>query len=178
MPRNNAVSLACVAFATALLASPALGKCTLPSGQYVGQGAGPIFFSGSTLLGGRNEVWTLEFPTASQPGSITVKARSHPQIGNPASYYSMYELSAPVEAIGAATPQTTWNAASCTGTMRVKGSAKIVWVDANGVGPSSTIALDQFYTFTSVDSARVVTFTMTTSIGPFAPTYSIRLERP
>lgn len=179
MLQRNLLSFMGLAFATALFTSPASGKCTLPTGQYVGQGSGPIFFNGSTLLGGRNEVWTLTFPTATQLGSISIKARSHPQIGVATSYYSMYDLpNAPVETIGAATPKTTWDPTTCTGTMRVTGAAKIVWVDANGVGPASTYNLDQFYTFTSVGSGGVVTFTVTTSIGPFAPTYSIRLERP
>ncbi len=179
MQHYRALTFIGLALATPLFQSPALAKCAQPAGQYVGQGAGPIFFKGSTLLGGRNEVWALTFPTATQEGSISLKARSHPQLGVSSSYYSIYELTnAPVGIIGASTPQTTWDPASCTGSMRVKGAARIVWVDAKGVGAASTYDLDQLYTYTSADSGRIVTFTIITSVGPFAPTYSIRLERP
>lgn len=173
-----------IAFVFTSASSTSFAKCVQPSGQYVGQGTGPIFYQGSRLLGGRNEVWSITFPTASAPGSATIVARSHPRPDVSTDWYSNYRLTnAPINIFGTAYPQTTWDATTCTGTMLISGNAGIRYTDATGINPPTSsppdsYAMQAFYTYTSTNSGNNVTFTIINSGGPFAPNFSVKLERP
>jgi hypothetical protein len=170
----------------AFSASPVSAACTPPAGAYVGAGSGPVFYQGTTQLAGRNEVWSLSFPTTRTAGKITIWAKSHPRptafLPDPGTpdYYSLYVLqNAAVPQIGGTDPlvATTWDQSTCTGTMRVTGPASQKWVNARGETAPTTYNMDTLYRYSSANNGGVVTFSVVNQRGPFSPVFSIRLEK-
>jgi hypothetical protein len=173
-----------IVFVLSLASSASVAKYVQPSGQYIGEGTGPVFYQGSRLLGSRNEVWSLNFPTATATGSVTIRARSHPRPDVDTDWYSNYTLTnAPINIFGTAYPQTTWDPATCTGTITIGGDARIRWTGSTGVTPPqseppSTFTMQSVYIYTSTNSGNNVTFTVVNQINGFAPNFSIHLARP